>query len=70
MQPNEIEAVLIQMAETLASLCEQTADLVDDYSTRVVRGKPADVRLRADQLRVRARSLQQALHKVRAGSDS
>ncbi len=69
-ETKDLELILGEIVEMLASLSNQTSDLVDEYSTRVVKGKPADVRLRADQLRVNARSLRQALHKARLKTDS
>jgi hypothetical protein len=69
MQPNEMEVVLAQIVETLALLCNQAAELVDEYSTRLVRGNAADIRLKADQLRVSGRLLRTTLRKALEGKD-
>jgi hypothetical protein len=69
MEPGEIKAVLEQLVQTVGILCRETADLVDDYSTRVLRGSVGEVRLKADKIRVAGRSLQAALDEANPRTD-
>jgi hypothetical protein len=63
MQPSDTQALLEQLVGTVEFLCRQTADLVDDRSTRVHNPDDAPgVRLKADEIRVVGRNLLQMLN--------
>ena len=63
MELRDIQVVLEELVETVALLCQETAGLVDDYSTRLPSNsvRPDEVRLKADKLRLAARSLRAVL---------
>lgn len=59
MRTGDMEALVEQLVETVRFLCNETADLVDERSTRPVHPDDAPgIRLKADKIRVAGRTLQ------------
>lgn len=57
MQPNDMQAVLEQLVQTVSVLCDHTAGLVDASVKDVERSSVANVRRDAEQLREAGRVL-------------
>ena len=66
MQSKDIQAVLEQLVLTVSFLGKETADLVDDYSTRVQQDAIAGVRRKAEKIREASATLRSMLDEAHA----
>ncbi len=64
MQSKDVQAVLEQLVQTVSFLCSETAHLVDDRSDRAFDKDKPGIRLKANQIRVAGKALQETLEEA------
>ncbi len=58
--PNDEKVILAKLVDVVEFLCQETANLVDDYSSRVTRDAVGETRDRAEKLRAIGQEIRKA----------